>query len=136
MKLFEVPTLSRGRMELARVLIDWADPRVSMLWVTDWPLYLEDEMSLFLELRRDANSRILLAAPGLTFSEAPEDQARLVHFVYLVLAFNWEAFLLNGDRSSYIWLADEVIEVVSNDRQRVAELQETLAGYGVSHFEK
>ena len=136
MKLFEVPTLSRGRLELARALVDWAEPRVSLLWVTDWPLHVEDEMSLFLELRRDANSLILLAAPGLMFSEAGEDQTRLVHFVYLILAFNWEGFLLHGDRSSYIWLADEVIEVVSNDTQRLAGLQEILAGYGVAHFEK
>lgn len=131
--LLGVPAFSRAQMELARCVSDSLPCEESLLWVTDWPVYLPDEMLLFKTLFPAAAE--LIEAPGLLFTAAAEDRGRLTLATYLLFAFNWQGYLLTCRTDPAVWLADEVVEVRSADQGALSRLARLLQSYGVRVFE-
>ncbi len=47
------------------------------------------------------------------------------------MAFNWEGFVLSGDRQSIIWMADEILETSAKEKEKDAQFILSAEDLGV-----
>jgi hypothetical protein len=125
---FKIPAYPRGQIVLAWHLAKCFSNKNGMLLLTEWPIYTESEMTVFLEARmQHGESRRLIEAPGCRFSLGDLSSVRFIaEIMSLMFAFNWEGFLYAEDLSVTIWLADEIIEMASSTSEISLQLQDAL----------
>ena len=90
---FRAPVKAREIERLSSDMVHWVGRyEQALLWVTDWPFYLPEEMALVQALRRShQDSRQLIDAPGHLFDWTELEE--LGGWVTLTLAWGWDAYL-------------------------------------------
>jgi hypothetical protein len=131
---FSIPTDSGTQTILASRLVEWCHCDGALIWMTVWGEHLPGEMATFLKARERHGVQASLGnVPGSVLEQG--DGSALEEMVRLMMAFNWEAIVFEEQLFGTIWLADEVVEVATSDRQRKAELLRVLKDLHIQTFE-
>lgn len=112
---FEVPADAWTQLMLAHSLSKLPEGRDVFLWVTSWALYSEKEREVFDSFRQShGEHRWLIDAPGhLLDLSGSGERWILAEILLFMMAFNWEGFVIQGNKETIIWMADEIIEIVA-----------------------
>lgn len=128
---FTVPLSARYYLIVAHRLIKWFDFSECLLLITDWPSFSDEEMKIFMEMRRLYGcDKSLIDAPGHCFEI--QDVQKLACFIHYVLILNWEGVLINREGNSIVLLADEVIELITESFAKAQEARNTFEDLGIS----
>jgi len=134
--MFNTPGDPRDQASLALSLGRWVDsPASGLLWLTDWPFYSALEMKLFVDLSYGGTDPPpLIEAPGVVFAAAHATTLELGAHLWLLMTFNWEGVFLAERRRTAIWIADEIIEVVSSDEPECGRLDVILDELNIANL--
>lgn len=123
-RTFEIDTDAKTQLLLTYRLAQWLDSSNVLVWITSWATYHENEKEVFENFRqRYGEHRWLMQAPGHLFDTTnKEDVSLLAQTLLFMTGFNWEGFVLQGDRQSNIWMADEVIETNTQSEEKDKEV--------------
>jgi hypothetical protein len=131
--VFEMPSDAATQLPLAHRLARWLGGPDVLLWFTAWAVYRPEQMAVFCEYRRRfGEQRRLIDAPGhLLEMTRAEDVWAAGQLLLFMTAFNWEGFVLQGDRRSVIWMADEIVETYTRDPEKAAEVKSMMEELGL-----
>lgn len=129
---FEIPSRAGVQIALSEALVS-AIPDVSrsLLWVSDWPLYKEQEMALMMRIRAGyGESRLLIEAPGHILEEA--DRSILAGLLFLMQAFGWDSYYLTPDAQTLLRTTHhERMEVLTRDARFATKIREIGAQFSL-----
>ena len=134
---FPIPTQSRTQLVLSHKLAQWLDFPESLLWMSVWTAYEPDEMELFLRFRRqyDSERHSLINARGHLFDQKNDQEVdTMAEVVLFMMAFNWEGYLISSDLQCVIWMADEIIQTVVQDREKDLEMLKLFTGLAIEQI--
>jgi len=104
-------------------LINWIPSHPNrMLWLSNWETDPPDQIVLFETIRLGCGeSRPTIEVPGHLFDDATAQQnAILTGLSFIVLAFNWQGYLVG--HSDYIYLGDEFVRFGVASEERLASV--------------
>ena len=113
-------------------LTDWLPVDFSrMLWLSSWETYPPDQFILFGKTRLGCGeSRTPIEAPGHLFeSSTEEEKAIMTGLIFLIMAFNWEGYIVAKNHNDYIYLGDEHIVFSSADGNKMAEASKLITDH-------
>ncbi len=133
---------------LAQVLSRWQEGNDALflfsdfdtIWSRGWSADDEDRPIMpepFAEYRRHrhAENRHLIEAPGYYWNADDEaDQWTMCEIFHYVMAFNWQGYALPAHRKSIVWLADEVVEARTDDKEKIQHLRKMVDLFGLDVF--
>jgi hypothetical protein len=102
----------------------WISDRAErMLWISNWNTDPPEGLSLFEASRRGwGENRSLFEAPGHIFNNSPDDSIILASYCCLILAFNWEGFVVAAKDREFIYLGDEYVVFSSSQSEKMNEV--------------
>lgn len=113
-------------------LTDWFTPNSSrMIWLSNWETYPSDQFILFQKFRLGCGeTRTPIEAPGHLFENSTEEEnAIFTAFVFFVMAFNWQAYIVAKNHNDYIYLGDEYIVFSSTDEEKLKQVSELRSNW-------
>ena len=127
-RVFLTPEQSRVQMLLARKLTEWIKSPDVLVWFTSWTGFSDDEMALFQEFRAFwGESRRLIDAPGHLFSfEKNADTFQCVNLLHFMMAFEFEAFVLQDGQEAFLRMDDGAIWTVTHSLEKDLQVEEIL----------
>jgi hypothetical protein len=129
---FHLPKDARTMLVLAHVLAEWMGSGETLLEMTDWPIFTEREMRIFLDWkRRHGGPSELIHTPGFHFPKGLQNEEGRALLVFLQ-AYNWEAHIYTASNHTFLWLADEVAELTAADVPAALEWDEVLSSIGIA----
>jgi hypothetical protein len=130
---FTVPKSPQLLFQLSALLTNWLSDEECLLWASEWNPFYPKQLEDYCNFRSEAENT-LIAYPSSWFNlSSLHDRALLKTNSYLFLSFNWEGFVVSGDSSQVIWLADEVVEIRSKE-VFPAPILETVINIGSEVF--
>jgi hypothetical protein len=134
--VFKMPVSADARTQLflSRRLAQWIQSSDVMLWITSWAVYTPEEMDVFVDLRQGfGEQRRLVDAPGHLFHTGDAEELRhTASILLLMMAFNWEGFVVSSDAQSILWMADEMLETSTNNQAEDTRLLVSLEQLGIT----
>lgn len=127
---FAIPNEARSQLTLAHWIANWMDWNEALIWLNDWSIYTEDEMDLFLQLRRiyfPPIAESLIDSPG-HYMDVKNTHTiwAMAEFIWTIMAFNWEGYILEPTRTCFVWLADGVLDISTRDKHKHKALHQQL----------
>jgi hypothetical protein len=113
-------------------LADWFPVDCNRLfWLSNWETYPPDQFIIFGKIRLGCGeSRAPIEAPGHLFeSSTEEENAIMAGLIFLITAFNWEAYIVAENRKDYIFLGDEYVVFSSANVERLKQASEVIADF-------
>ena|ERR1039458_6274915 len=103
---------------------EWLPQNVSQLiWISNWETSPPDQFLLFEKLRAGCGEvRQLIESPGHLFEPAApstSEKAIANGIIFLILAFNWEGYLVAESCNDHIYLGDECLSFFSADDKKL-----------------
>lgn len=131
---FEIPRSASFYLTLSHRLCKWFNDSPALLLVTEWPIFSEEEMAIFLERRQSCGyDERLIDAPGHYFeTRTIEDNLLLTTLMHYMMVLNWEGLLLHPDKQSVVGLADQVIEIITADPVKLQEARILFHDVGIA----
>lgn len=104
-----------------------------IIWLSNWTTYPDDQLALFEKVRLGCGeSRSPIEAPGHLFdNSAEDDNSVMTGLVFLIMAFNWEAYLVARSDENHIFLGDEYIAFFSDSKKRLGEATELISDFNL-----
>jgi hypothetical protein len=132
---FITPPASRIQLVLSHSLAEWFDCSHALFWMSTWPHFEEEELQLFHKWRqRHGNKPRLIDAPGHLFEHSSSvDVWTRAELMLFVIAFNWEGYFLHPQQQSIIWIGDDIIEVITQEKTKDQELEQLLDTLNIPH---
>ena len=113
----------------------WISDRAErMLWISNWNTDPPEGLSLFEASRRGwGENRRLFEAPGHIFN-SPDDSIILASYCCLILAFNWEGFVVAAKDREFIYLGDEHVVFSSSQSEKMNEATALRTAFGLKEI--
>jgi hypothetical protein len=134
-------TMPRGAAALNRLsaeLAQWLSCHSSrMLWLSNWQTDPAHPLILFEKIRIGCGElRHIIEAPGHLFEESNENEsAILTGLMFLIMAFDWEAYVVTQNHGEFVYLGDEHIVYSSADGEKMKEVSSLNATFGLKKIE-
>jgi hypothetical protein len=113
-------------------LTDWFPADCGrLLWLSSWETYPPDQFIIFGKIRLGCGeSRTPIEAPGHLFESSTEEgNAVMAGLIFLITAFNWEAYIVAANHNDYIFLGDEHIVFSSANKTKMEEASKLISDY-------
>jgi hypothetical protein len=117
---------------LATSLVQWTSQGSTlMLWLSNWESDPPEPFHLFQAFRAGAGlSDSLIDVPAMSFeSSTPSDLMMASNLIFLILAFNWEGYLLAEGDHDHIYLGDECFSFFSSKAQRLKNANQIVNSF-------
>jgi hypothetical protein len=107
-----------------------------ILWLIDWETDPINQYVLFTAIRKGyGEMRSLIAAPGHLFANGEIDDAALLGGMsFLIVAFNWQAYLLSAGSADYILLGDSYLQFATNNSDKRRWLLELMRDFDLKQI--
>lgn len=112
-------------------LTDWFPNSFSrIIWLSDWQTF-PFQLIPFEKIRLGCGeTRPLVDAPGHLFEgPAEEESAIMAGLIFLVMAYNWSAYVVVKNCMDYVYLGDEYIIFSSADKKKMEEASKLINDY-------
>ncbi|MEO6909196.1 MAG: hypothetical protein ABI210_15025 [Abditibacteriaceae bacterium] len=109
-----------------------------LLLLTDWNILGDDEeeINIFLRSRPVDNSLKLIDSRGYLFNDLNANNRKILFdLIHYMLVLSFQGILLHQDGEMIIWLADEVVEVISDNKQKILDAEEMFYDLGIKLLE-
>jgi hypothetical protein len=124
---FEPSQIIGSTLDLYERLVNWLDDEklfLFQMWDLDCgasKVRFEGSLIEYVEAICPGQTEIRWDGGGLVWDS--NDPGRIAQIFDDFFNRNWQAYALSGTRSSVIWLADEVIDIRTNDASKFADIQ-------------
>ena len=129
-----LPREAHRLQSLSSCLNDWLPNNHSrLLWLSNWETDPPEQIVLFEKVRLGCGeSRHVIDAPAHLF-EAPILQERVVlsGLVFLILALNWEGYLVADSCNDHVYLGDECLSFFSADDKKLKVATDMVQSFGL-----
>jgi hypothetical protein len=119
-------------------LCEWLGAsRERLLWLSNWNTDLGHQLQLFEAVRYAAGeARPVIDAPGHLFRcDAGRENAAVASLMFLIMAFNWEGYLVSENGSDFVFLGDEHIVFGSGDVARMNQIAQLIGPFKLEIIE-
>ncbi len=129
---FTTPTDAAAELVLARALCKLLPDTEVLLWIVNWG-GTELEQDFFAAFRKNHGElRKLGDIPSYLFNLVNDtDRWLLTEYMFLLMGFNWQGYVVHPQGLDVIWLADEVIDVTMQDTVAIDYLRMIIDNLGL-----
>ncbi len=127
-----MPRSASPLVYLSSQLARWVSADVGrFLWLSHWQTYPPDQLVQFETMRLGCGeTRRIIDSPGHLFEHSGEESnAILAGLIFLIMAFNWEAYITAHGRDEFFYLGDEHIVFSSRDPLKVKTVAELMSAF-------
>jgi hypothetical protein len=125
------PKGARALSWLSARLTEWLpSDSTRMIWLSNWETF-PNQLIPFMRLRLGCGeSRPPIEAPGHLFELSTEEEnAVLAGYLFFVMAFNWEAYIVAQKSKDYIYLGDEHFVFSSADSGKMGQVSNLMSDF-------
>lgn len=129
-----MPKSTLKLMGFSAQLAKWSSCNVSrMLWLSNWETHPPYKFSFFKQIRLGlGESRTPIEAPGHFFeNSSEEEEATIIGLMFVIMAFNWECYVVSGANGDYVYLGDQFIVFSSADDDKLKETSKLIVDFNL-----